>query len=128
MKKRLIELLDEYGDNISFCERCDRPDEACEGCKNEQLAEFLIANNVILPPCSFLQKCYVIPTVENNLADITEMKCIGFSLSLDSYVANLINDKNKLYQPAFGRFGKTVFLAKEDALKAVKGKESSCAE
>ena len=86
-----------------------------------------VENNVIVLPCRFLQKCYVIPTIENNLADIAEMKCIGFSLSHDSYVANLINDKNKLYQPAFGEFGKTVFLAKEDALKAVKGKgEKRC--
>lgn len=77
--------------------------------------DYLIANGVILPPCKFLQKYFVIPTIENNLSDITEMKCIGFSLSHDSYNANLITDKNKLYQPCFGAFGKTVFLTKEEA-------------
>ena len=83
------------------------------------LADYLLANGVILPPCKFLQKCFVIPTIENNLSDITETKCIGFSLSHDSYNANLITDKNKLYQPCFGAFGKTVFLTREEAEKAL---------
>ena len=84
-----------------------------------EITEHLIANGVIVPPCKFLQKCFVIPTIENNLSDITEMKCIGFSLSHDSYNANLITDKNKLYQPCFGAFGKTVFLTREEAEKAL---------
>lgn len=85
----------------------------------EYIADHLIANGVILPPCKFLQKCFVIPTIDNNLPDITEMKCIGFSLSHDSYNANLITDKNKLYQPCFGAFGKTVFLTRVEAEKAL---------
>ena len=94
----------------------------------EEYAEELIANGIIIPPCKFLQKCFVIPTIENNLSDITEMKCIGFSLSHDSYNANLITDKNKLYQPCFGAFGKTVFLTREEAEKALersKGNETN---
>ena len=82
-------------------------------------ADHLIANGVIVLPCKFLQKCFAIPTIENNLSDITEMKCIGFSLSHDSYNANLITDKNKLYQPCFGAFGKTVFLTREEVEKAL---------
>ena len=85
----------------------------------ENIADDLLANGVIVPPCKFLQKYFVIPTIENNLSDITEMKCIGFSLSHDSYNANLITDKNKLYQPCFGAFGKTVFLTKEEAEQAL---------
>lgn len=121
MRDRLIAILDEYGDDISFCDICDRPTEDCEACKNEQLADYLLANGVIVPPCDFLQKVYVLPTIENNLCDITEMKCIGFILSHDNYNVNLIDSKNKLYQPAFGRFGKTVFLTKEEAEQALKG-------
>lgn len=83
------------------------------------IADHFIANGVIIPPCKFLQKCFVMPTIENNLPDITEMKCIGFSLSHDMYNANLITDKNKLYQPCFGDFGKTVFLTREEAEKAL---------
>lgn len=58
----------------------------------------------------------------------TEIKCIGFSLSYDSYNANLITDKNKLYQPCFGAFDKTVFFTKEEAeakLKELKANEKN---
>lgn len=87
------------------------------GSFTEFLADRLIQNGVIVLPCRYLQKCFVIPTVENGLTDISEMKCIGFSLSHDSYNANLITDKNKLYQPCFGDFGKTVFLTRGEAEK-----------
>lgn len=94
------------------------------GSFTEFLTDYLIANGVICPPCKFLQKCFVIPTIENNLSDITEMKCIGFSLSHDSYNVNLITDKNKLYQPCFGEFGETVFLTREETEQALKEREN----
>lgn len=100
--------------------------DAVKGCARnwaEIIAENLIANGTILLPCKFQQKVYVLPTIENNLSKMTEMKCIGFSLSCDSYVVDLITDKNKLYQPCFGRFGKTVFLTKEEAEKALEERE-----
>ena len=77
-------------------------------------------NRFVELPCKFLQKCFVIPTTENKLPYITEMQCIGFSLSNGSYNANLITDKNKLYQPCFSAFGKTVFLTREEAERALK--------
>ena len=85
-----------------------------------KLADYLIEHGVIVPPCKFLSKCYVLPTRNNNLSDITETKCLGFILSQDSYNANLVTEKNKLYQPCFGAFGKTVFLTREEAEKALK--------
>ena len=86
-----------------------------------EIADHLLANGVIVLPCEFLKRVFVIPTIENGLSDITEMKCIGFTQSFDSYVANLTTDKNKIYQPCFGKFGKTVFLTKEEAEQALKG-------
>ena len=74
-------------------------------------------------PCEFMQKCFVIPTIENRLNEITEMKCIGFAFTNDSPNANLITDKNELYQPCFGAFGKTVFLTREEAEIALKESE-----
>lgn len=91
-------------------------DEVCEElsvCK-----QFTDRSKWVHLPCKFLLKVYVLPTIHNQLADITEMKCIGFSLSASMYKANLIDDKNKLYQPYFGEFGKTVFLTREEAEKA----------
>ncbi|MEE1011199.1 MAG: hypothetical protein U0L11_04080 [Acutalibacteraceae bacterium] len=90
----------------------------CEDCKY-----FKDKSRYIELPCKFLQKCFVIPTIENRLNEITEMKCIGFAVSNDSHNANLITDKNKLYQPCFGAFGKTVFLTRKEAEKALKERE-----
>ena len=88
-----------------------------------KLADYLLEHGVIVPPCKFLSKCYVLPTRNNNLSDITETKCLGFILSQDSYNANLVTEKNKLYQPCFGAFGETVFLTREEAEKALKERE-----
>lgn len=112
MRERLIELLSLPGQPWDYL--------LCKA-NIKSLADYLLANGIIVPPCEFQQKVYVLPTIENGLKDITEMKCIGFSLSFDSYVANLITDKNKLYQPGFGRFGKTVFFTREEAEAALKG-------
>ena len=90
-----------------------------------KLADYLHEHGVVAPPCKFLSKCYVLPTIDNNLTDITEIKCLGFILSQDSYNANLVTEKNKLYQPCFGAFGKTVFLTREEAEQALKEHENN---
>lgn len=105
MRDRLVKILHEM------------PKEMMIG----EAADYFLANGGIVLPCKFLQRVYVIPTIENRLSDVTEMKCIGFTLSHDAYCVNLMNEKNKLYQPAFGRFGKTVFRTKEEAERALKG-------
>lgn len=104
--------------------------EVCKAIENEldmippsQCGCFKDKSRFIELPCKFLQKCFVIPTIENRLNEITEMKCIGFAISNDSFNSNLITDKNKLYQPCFGAFGKTVFLTSEEAEKALKERE-----
>ena len=90
------------------------------GSFTDYLADYLLEHGIIVLPCKFLSKCYVLPTRNNNLSDITETKCLGFILSQDGYNANLVTEKNKLYQPCFGAFGKTVFLTREEAEKALK--------
>ena len=123
MRDRLVEMLQKrscfYNKCKGNCCKCDYVPIADVDFDN--LADYLLANGVIVPPCKFLQRVYVIPTIENRLSDVTEMKCIGFTLSHDAYCVNLMNEKNKLYQPAFGRFGKTVFLTREEAERALKG-------
>lgn len=49
-RDRLIEVIDNFGDNISLCDVCKAPIENCDGCKNEQLADYLLANGVFLLP------------------------------------------------------------------------------
>ena len=119
----------------NICKNCIKVD-VCEISKKfekEQVNEMYIEdcehfkdrNRFVELPCKFLQKCFVIPTSENKLFDITEMECNGFALSNGSFNANLITEKNKLYQPGFGAFGKTVFLTREEAERALNSSEKS---
>ena len=125
MRDRLIKLLKQAEKQQSLNAVCGRDiDSLIDSPKGaEFISDYLLENGVIVPPCKFLQRVYVIPTIENRLSDVTEMKCIGFTLSHDAYCVNLMNEKNKLYQPAFGRFGKTVFLTREEAERALKAGE-----
>lgn len=50
-KERLIDLIEEFGDDIAFCDICKRPDSDCDGCRNERFADYLIEHGVIVPPC-----------------------------------------------------------------------------
>lgn len=50
-REKLIELIDDFGDDVSLCDVCSRPREDCEGCTNEQLAEYLLKNGVVVLPC-----------------------------------------------------------------------------
>lgn len=88
----------------------------------EVCADHLIAKGVILPPCKLHDKVFVIPTKENGLDVITEMKVLGFSISDPENVANCfrIRRTSALFQPSFDQFGKTVFLTREEAEKALK--------
>lgn len=109
MRKKFIELIIEA-----------KKTDPETGSFTEYLTDYFLANGGIILPCKFQQKVYVLPTIANGLDRITEMKCIGFIMSCDNYNANLVTDKNKLYQPCFGDFGKTVFLTKEEAEQALR--------
>lgn len=96
----------------------------CHIKKSAFIADYLLANGVVSLPCDFLQTVYVIPTIENGLPDIAEMKCLGFTLTHDAYVANLISSKNKLYQPGFGLFERTVFSDRGEAEEMAKRRDA----
>lgn len=49
-RERLIKLIDDFGDDVALCDVCNRPREDCEGCTNEQLAEYLLENGVVVLP------------------------------------------------------------------------------
>lgn len=84
----------------------------------EEMIDYLIANGVVVLPCKVGDVVFVIPTKENRLTEIVAMRCIGFSLGEPNDTMNLATDKNKLYQPSFDKFGKTVFLTKAGAEEA----------
>ena len=112
MRDRLIELIESaryWGSNTS-----------------EEIADRLLADGVLVPPIAIGGIAYVIPTAQNRLEEITEMRCIGYIIGESGMNANLLDGKNKLFQPSFDSFGKTVFLTREEAeqtLAQIKGGE-----
>jgi hypothetical protein len=121
MRERLIHLLREcntcVNDNCADCKDCFLDGE--ELCDIHVTADHLLAGGVIAPPCEIEQEVFVMDTIENGLDKPTKMKCIGFAISHDSCVVNLKTDKNKLYQPGFGRFGKSVFHTEQELQQAI---------
>ena len=116
-RERLIELLDNFCDDIALCDICKRPVDDCLACRNERCAEYLLANNVVaLPELKYKQVLYLI---HNRTVK---------SLEVSSYMIrpefnNLL--QIHLYKNGFNGcctlddFGKTVFLTKEETEKAL---------
>lgn len=116
-RERLIKLIDDFGDDVALCDVCNRPREDCEGCTNEQLAEYLLANGVIVPPVKvggivwvIYNKC-VMPA--NVMAVYVDK--IGGMFDLKILTEGLESTINKDY--TFD----TVYTTKEQAEKALKG-------
>ena len=121
-RKRLVELIDDFGDDVSLCDVCSRPREDCEGCTNEQLAEYLLENGVIVPPVKVGDTVYEIQQ------DRTLQKWYVYGIIKydgQEWAAKAKNNKNKWNYIdktfAFRLSGKTVFLTKKSAEKALKG-------
>lgn len=130
MRDRLVELLvkDDIFDERE-CGMCTR-DNYCVRCGSEMLADHLIANGVIVPPCKVGDTVYYIEGAYYNSQRLTarpikvteiSWKCdrsgrdLGFAL-----IANGTRYK-------FSSIGKTVFLTKEQAeqkLKEMRGADN----
>lgn len=110
MRERLIQLLEE-AEELPICQNY------------EGFADYLLDNGVVVLPCPIDTHIYVIPKKRNGLAEITKMVVRGFSVGKPYNVANCfrVRGTSALFQPSFEQFGKTVFLTREDAEKALKG-------
>lgn len=118
MRDRLIELLKMRQDNGEKWHYSDCG-QGREMVTNERLADYLLENGVIVPPCKVGDTIYVIacsPLTKQNY--ILKQKVAGFT-----------TEKGLLYlyfDDAIGGltlvlFAKTAFLTREDAERALKG-------
>ena len=115
MRDRLIELVkgtpDVWGSDL-----------ACE-----MIADHLLANGVIVSPCKVGDKVY---KISRNKVKECEVVFIGISAdekcSYFDFVENYADGTfYKSYSMVFDVIGKTVFLTKEDAGKALKEREQN---
>ena len=118
-RERLIKLIDDFGDDVALCDICNRPREDCEGCTNEQLAEYLVENGVIVLPVKVGQTVYVIPKYDGKPycgVQMDKVQMVGITSRGIHIKTRNKSNFNKTYM-----LGKTVFLTKEEAEKALKG-------
>ena len=127
-RERLIELIHK---SEILCDTCgENSNSYCA----EYLADYLIANGVIVPPCKVGDVVYRIVRmygdktpiiVEGDIFEITSTNENG-KIKNRFYFwekdANKIINRDSLWCD-FADFGKTVFLTKEEAEKALKERE-----
>ncbi len=116
MREKLIELLI---DGHSNSEKSPHYYGEPMSIDYQRFADYLLANGIVALPCGIDDPVFVIPTKENGRKEITPMACLGFVIGEPCNVANCFDEKNKLYQPSFDAFGKTVFLTHEEAEAAL---------
>ena len=125
MRDRLVELLltdvecdkDGHGD-CSMCEYKYADDE-CAKYFSERIADFLLENGVIVPPCKVGDIVYLYYPVRKGIyeAVVDEINLTqksNFIITRDLYF-------NRRQAVFFEQFGKTVFLTREEAERALKG-------
>lgn len=122
IRDRLIELILQSN---PIKER-DLDDDWGDG-ELEEIADHLLANGVIVPPCKVGDTVYEIQPIRNRVQayTITVIKYNGRFWTF-SWV---LKDRRGFYGNVEGfdsyQFGKTVFLTKEDAEKALKEREGN---
>ena len=123
MRERLIELLkqaDEKCNSIKQCKNCIGFGKG-EDCLNFLISDYLITNGVIVPPCKVGQVVYQI------YWDFRIDKCKVSALtqkSDESFKIRVTSGINRsVFEVTPDRLGKTVFLTREEAEKALKERE-----
>lgn len=112
MRERLVELINKARDkypNIPLVNGC-KQDFA------EFIADYLIENGVVVPPCKVGQTMWFI---RNN--KIIETKVEKIILKYGGLYIKL--SCNSMYETTCNSIGKTVFLSREDAEAKLKGDE-----
>ena len=121
MRDRLVELLSIIPCNAESCSavcdgRCQEFDDL-DRCQIGQLADHLIANGVIVPPCKVGQTVWFIRKsgLRNELIETTVEKIISKKGGIFLKLAC-----NSMYETSCNSIGKTVFLTKDQAEQKLK--------
>lgn len=129
MRDRLIDLLQKRS---CFYNKCNGPCSNCGYVTIDEddigsLADHLLANGVVVPPCKVGDTVYVINEWEVEETAVFSMKIesvdSGWVVFLKARVTDYAIKSKDGYASVFKTFifGKTVFLTREEAERALKG-------
>lgn len=112
MRDRLIGLLNEATFGVNVHTLADHLKKETI----EAVADYLIANGVIVPPCKVGDTVF-------EIADMSNHKAFSHIVWSDTITKIGVTTKGILHEKGidFADFGKTVFLTREEAEKALKG-------
>ena len=115
MRERLIELIINADTYDSYeCKLCNKDDDACDCCYAEKLADKLLANGVIVPPCKVGGGLWWID--EYNHIQFQENDVRGIFMLKDGKCK--VMDADGCVDELGTRYA---YLTKEDAERALKG-------
>lgn len=120
-RKRLVELLkhecdvDGRYDGEGNCPGCKY--NGMEDCSLQELADHLLNNGIVVPPCKVGQTVYIITEVSKTIWEGTVIgiwQCAS-NTAIITEIGTIHNDS----------LGKTVFLTREEAEKMLKGSKNN---
>ena len=125
-RERLTCLLSGYDFDSTFCNICERPDDDCAVCGSERLADYLISNGVIVPPCKVGDTVYIINRAnkpQEMIFDSIDFRCTCVN-DTDCMCGSLCNDIGHnvcqyRFKNDFSDISNTVFLTHEKAERAL---------
>lgn len=117
-RERLIELL---GTTLwgNLCDHCGADKGSEKEKVLESTADYLLANGVILPPCKVGQEVYFINTFFSLVDDPLKEKVCGMKTYSDNMKFTFVTASQRCFDE--DKLGKTVFLTREEAERALKG-------
>ena len=107
-RERLIELLNKS---------CEERGWIMNGAGT--ITDYLLANGVIVPPCRVGQEVYFIKTIFSLADDPLKEKVCGMKTYSDNMKFTFVTASQRCFDE--DKLGKTVFLTREEAEKALKG-------
>ncbi len=121
MRDRLIELLSKFEHT---CRRpCDiREKGSCFNCCVEQIADYLLDNGVIIPPCKVGQTVWLIKSLNWQQTEwgIKEGKISMIQQKADKSWKFRVTENHSVQDYTVDSIGKTVFLTREEAERKLK--------
>ena len=125
MRDRLIELLNKKYDH--FCDQCGVNKDSHY---TESLADYLLENGVIVPPCKVGDVIFFVDMVCNEEGEeelgMSIGKVVSFSIQKEGlWMYCRYEDGLTYWHLVDDELGKTVFLTKEEAEKALRKEQNN---
>lgn len=124
MRDKLVELILKAREECAStsCFQCEYQDkEMPKDCVPRLIADHLLSNGVIVPPCKVGQPVWRLYEWTFKDAEIREGKVSMLQQKADKSWKFRISVNSSIYDISTDEIGKTVFLTKEEAEQALKG-------